>query len=277
MSKKAPLLLGMLISGLLPAVPAHALGTIQATVDGNTVRAEVSLPGGVGVDVSLNFEQVVGLSLPALGLSAELVSPGDVSLTSRLPSGGLVTLPSAFPVLLTITPPPTGPLSFTGVATLELHTHNLQLTGGCPLRLFAAEARGPFTDITTFIGAGSYRAGGTRPGFSQFLIVSDLRPLSTVISGKFSRLRVLLEDSESEIAAAVYEQLDEQLAAAEQAYAQAAVLTAIRDLEDFMATVQAHGGGDIPNVWRAPRDLVNLAGELRAAAGTLKFSLSLLG
>jgi Family of unknown function (DUF6689) len=277
MGKKALLVLSVLISGLVPAGPARALGTVQATVDGNTVRADVSLPGGVGVEVSLSFEQVVGLSPAALGLSAELVSPADSRIASRLPSGGLVTVPSAFPVLLTITPPPAGPLSFTGVAALELHTHNLQLTGGCPLRLFAAEAGGPFADITTFIGAGSYRAGGTRPGFSEFLIVSDLRPLSAVIAGKFSRLRAVLEDGEADIDPAVYELLDDQLAAAEGAYGQAAVLTAIHDLEDFMATVQAHGGGEIPNVWRAPRDLVNVAGELRAAAGTLKFSLSLLG
>jgi len=31
----------------------------------------------------------------------------------------------------------------------------------------------------------------------------------------------------------------------------------------------------VPNVWRSARDLDNTAGNLRAAAGTLRFSLAL--
>lgn len=278
MSKNALLCIGVLAAALsLLAPPARAVDVVQATIDGNVVQATVTLPGGIGVDVTLRFEQVVGLSLQGLGLSAALISPNALDVVSRLPAGGLVSVPGAFPVMLTIEPPPTSPLSFTGIASLEFHTHNLQLTGSCPLRLFTAETGGPFADITTFIGSGSYRAGGTTPGFSQFLIVADLRPSSGVIAAKASRLRTLLDDGEPLIAAAVYAQLDDQLAAAEAAIAQGSTLAAIQDLDAFIATVQAHSGGEIPNVWRAPRDLFNVAGALRAAAGTLKFSLGLQG
>ena len=43
---------------------------------------------------------------------------------------------------------------------------------------------------------GSYRARGTSPGFSQWLIVADLRPLNSVIAGKFNRLQGLLAEHE---------------------------------------------------------------------------------
>jgi hypothetical protein len=51
---------------------------------------------------------------------------------------------------------------------------------------------------------------------------------------------------------------------------------AARELVDELErTVHDHSGTAIPDVWRSSRDLVNAAGELRAAARTLRFSLSL--
>ena len=45
----------------------------------------------------------------------------------------------------------------------------------------------------------------------------------------------------------------------------------------FADTVKAASGTAIPNVWRSSGDLVNVGGDLRAAAGTLRFSLNLAG
>ena len=39
--------------------------------------------------------------------------------------------------------------------------------------------------------------------------------------------------------------------------------------------MEDHSGSDIPEVWRAARDLDNVAGYLRAGADTLRFSLNL--
>ena len=37
-------------------------------------------------------------------------------------------------------------------------------------------------------------------------------------------------------------------------------MTAIQKIEGFAATVQAHSGSEIPDVWRSARDLTNVAG-----------------
>lgn len=254
-----------------------AQGITDATVHGNTVRATIALPGGVGADLSIRFEDVVGLSVANLGLSAALVNPSDLGLLARLPAGGLVSIPAAFPVVVTVEPPATGPLSFTGVATIEIHTHNLALTGGCPLRMFRAPLGGPFEDITVSMGTGSYRARGTGPGFSQFLLVADLRPVGGIAAAKMTALRSQLSLREPLIDPDVYDELDDELATAETAAAAGDHRAAVRAVETFIRTVERHSGADIPDVWRATRDLDNVAGELRTAAGTLRLSLLLQG
>jgi len=41
----------------------------------------------------------------------------------------------------------------------------------------------------------------------------------------------------------------------------------------FGYVVKAHSGAEIPDVWRANDDAVNVAGILRSRADTLRFSL----
>jgi hypothetical protein len=43
----------------------------------------------------------------------------------------------------------------------------------------------------------------------------------------------------------------------------------------FADTVKQNSGAGIPDVWRSSRDVVNVAGDLRSSASTLKFSLIL--
>lgn len=258
---------------LLTAVrPATAQGIASASVSGNSVTATISLPGNLGADVSLSFENVTGLSLANLGLSAQVTNPFDPALFLRLPFG---VIPSAFPVMLRIEPPAAGGLSFSGVTRLEIHTHNLNFYAATPLRLYSASLGGPFRDITTQMGSGSYRARGTTGGFSEFLIVADLRPINSVITGKLNRLEDALEAYEGAMPGSVYDDLSARLAAARSHFASGATTAAIHDLNDFIDTVVDHQGTDIPNVWRSARDLDNVAGYLRAGALTLRFSLDL--
>ena len=244
---------------------------LDLEIEGSEVRATIELPGGIGADLTIGFDQALGLSAESLGLSADLVSTTD--LLGRLPSG--VSLPSGFPLRLVVEPPASGPLTFIGVTTLELHTHNLSFAAGTPLRLFRAPAGGAFADITETMGTGSYRVRGSSGGFSEFLILADVRALATVVGDKYDRLQAWLDANEDGLPAALADELNARLSASRSAATAGLPLAAIDELDAFAELVRAESGKDIPNLWRSSRDLVNLAGELRAAAATLRFSLNL--
>src|SRR4029079_17079642 len=133
----------------------------------------------------------------------------------------------------------------------------------CPLRLFKAPLDGRFVDVTEYMGMGSYRVRGSTGGFSEFLIVADLRSVDRVIGEKFDRLERTLTDNGALIAAPVLAELADLLRAARASYASGATLAAIANVEAFVADVQHHSGTDIPDVWRSARDIVNVAGLLR--------------
>jgi hypothetical protein len=264
-------ILAFLTFALVAALPAAGQGLVGTTIDGNTVSVTVSLPGGIGADVTLGFEEVTGLSLQNLGLSAYLANPLSLGFLSRLPSGTVIALP----LVLRIEPPPAGGLTFKGVASLGLHTHNLGFGINTPLRLFAAPLGGKFEDVTAGIGAGSYRARCHRGGFSEFLIAIDLRPVNQVIERKFDRLEAMLEGYHGAMPGSVYYDLLARLAAARADFDAGATAAAIQKIDGFLAVVEQHSGTAIPNVWRSARDVVNVAGYLREGAATLRFSLEL--
>lgn len=271
-------ILAGLILLLSSVLPAAAQGITNASVSGNSVQLMVALPGGLGADVSLTFEDASGLSLASLGISAQVVDPLDPALISRL-SGASVA--SGFPVLLRIEPPAAGGLAFRGIAALEIHTHNLAYLAGSPLRLFSAPLGGSFKDITTSMGAGSYRVRGSSGGFSELLIVADLRLANPVITAKLHRLEEVLDGYAALLPGTLYDDLSARLDAVRADHARGDTAAAIQGVDGFLAVVERHAGTDIPNEWRAARDVQNVAGYLRAGAMTLRFSLvlkdSLLG
>lgn len=263
----------LLLAAALPAAGQSIAGILNLTVTGDTVQASVSLPGNLGTDLTLSFEDAVGLNLSNLGISAQLVNLLNLSsILSRLPSGSLL---SGLPVLLRIEPPSAGGLAFSGVVNLELHTHLLPYTAGSPLRIFSASLGGPFRDITTAMGPGSYRARGTSGGFSEFLILIELRPVNQVIDSKLDRLEQLLDGYTGSMPAPVYADLEARLEDIRDDFESGATAQAIQGVDGFIAEVQEHTGTDIPNVWRSARDVQNVAGYLRAGAMTLRFSLAL--
>jgi hypothetical protein len=263
----------LLLLVLGTALPAAGQGIINPQIDGNSISVEISLPGGIGADVSISFAEVTGLSLENLGVSAELANLLDPAFLARLPNGVL----PALPLLLRIEPPAAGALSFSGVAEIDIHTHNLNYVPGTPLRFFSAPLGGKFEDVTTAMGAGSYRAQATKGGFSEFLIVLDLRPQGQVVAHKFNRLEGMLDAYEDSMPGSVYDDLEESLAAARAAWNRGARQAAIAEINEFLDLVEEHAGTDIPDVWRAARDVKNVAGYLREGALTLRFSLGLQG
>ena len=258
---------------LLIALPAYsANGIYDVRIDGNEARVDVSL-GSNSATLTIRFENVVGLSAANLGLSAQVVDPLAPGFLSRLGSG--VSLPAAFPLVVKIAPPANGGLSFSGVVSVELYTHNLQYTIGSPFRLYSSPDGGSFSDITTFVGSGSIRSGGSKGDFSEFIIAADARPLSTVIQSKYSKLAALLNQHASSMSSSLQGELVGLYNASSSAYASGEVVSAITYLEAFDERVLSASGSELPDVWRSSRDLTNVAGRLRSAAGTLRYSLTL--
>ena len=258
---------------LLLAAPAHAAnGIYDVQIAGNEARVDVAL-GSASATLTIRFENVVGLTAENLGLSAQLVDPLAPGFVGRLGSG--VSLPAAFPLVVKIAPPAGGGLSFSGVVSVELYTHDLQYTIGSPFRLYSAPDGGSFSDVTTFVGSGSIRSGGSKADFSEFIIAADVRPLGTVIQSKYSKLAALLNQHASSMSSGLQSQLLSLYNASSSAYASGQVVAAITHLEAFSSLVASVSGDELPDVWRSSRDLTNVAGRLRSAAATLRYSLTL--
>ena len=271
--RRIPALVPTLV--LCAVVPAAAqVVTLTPQFSGNTVTAQIQLTGGVEADLSIVFEQAVGLNSNAVALTAALVSPTDLALVSRLPSPTAISIPGAFPVLVHVDPSAASGLSFAGVYRFFLHTHNLTLLTNSPLRLYKSHAGGPFQDITTSLEMGSVRAGGTTNDMSEFLIVADVRPTNTVIGSKFDALQSALSANVSAMPAAVASDLQQRLSNARNLYAAGSLPSAINAVAAFSDQVKQQSGANIPDVWSANGSLVNVAGLLRAGADTLKFSLT---
>ena len=264
-------LLGLMLAVCTTGSAWAAGGIAGIVVEPNRATVRIELPGNVTADLELRFEQSVGLTADSLGVSARLANPSD--LAGRLPTS--VSVPLAFPVLIAIEPPASAALSFSGVVAIDLHTHALNYVAGSPLRLLAAESGGSFRDLTANAGVGSYRAGANKGGFSEFLIAADVRPLGTVIDEKFNRVQAQLDGNAGAIAPSVLASLRTQIRAARTAYDAGNATTAAERVDQFVETVRQNSGAAIPDVWRSARDVVNVAGQLRSEAATLKFSLLL--
>lgn len=263
------------ISGLFASSLAVGQTVLTPKISGNELTAKIQLGPGIEADLTITFEQVVGLNPAALSLSATLLDPTDPALLARLPEGGAVSVPVSFPVLVRIEPTASSALSFSGISRISLHTHNLTLGTNSPLRLFKApQSSGPFQDMTGFLAIGSVRAGGGTNSYSDFLIVVDARPVDTVIVGKFDALQASLTAHAASMPPAVLQDLQGRLNSARGLYEAGSFPAAINAVGAFAEEVKRQSGAAIPDVYRANSPVINVAGLLRSAADTLKFSLT---
>lgn len=267
----AQLLLGAALVLGANRAPAQ---TLPVTVDvaGNVATARVGNTLEPLAELTLTFDDATGLSPASLGIGARLVDITDPALLARLPDPQLLQPSSALPLLITIEPPATGGLRFRRTGRFELHTHALAYALGSNYRVLKAPVGGTFHDTTEEIAPGSVRARSRYGGFSQFLVVSDLRPTGTVIAGKIDALRARVATLPASEQPAFSAQLDAiEASVAEHDYANAIAAT---DLVSARALARA--GNGLLDEWRATRDADNQAGELLAGAATLKFSLAYL-
>lgn len=254
---------GEVVNGLVP---------LSVTASGNHAQIVVGNDALPLAEVSLDFDDADGLNPSNLGVTAQVLNTVDGLLLSRLPDLGLTNLTGALPLLITIEPPANGGLRFRNTGRMEIHTHLLPYTAGSSLRVFKAPLLGPFRDVTEEIASGSVRARTRYGGFSQFLILVDLRPTGTVISEKIDWLRgkvAALASTEQAAFAALLDQTQTAVDAGNYAGALAAV-------DAFQTRAQSRAGIHIPNEWRASGEVTNHAGELIAGASTLRFSVTYL-
>lgn len=255
------------------ASPASAQSLpVAVDIAGETATVRIGSTAAPLAQLTLTFDDASGLSAASLGVSAKLASLTDPTLLARLPAGGLAQLDGALPLLLTVEPPGAGGLSFLRTVRVEVHTHALVYTAGSQYRLFKAPLGGAFVDITDEIAPGSVRARGTTGGFSQFLVLSDLRGSGAVIDGKFARLRGVL----ATLSPAERAPLASLLDAAEHEVATGDFGAAASVLDAFRERVSLRAGTAIAQTWQAGGALANPAGELLAGADTLKFSIAFL-
>lgn len=269
-------ILSFVVLALALSVPPSAAAAVDARIEGNRYVAIIDLAGGYSVELSLRFDNAVGLDVDALGVTAEVVDPLSLSLLSRLPSSTNLSIPVDFPVLVRIAPPAGSGLSFEGTVEVEFYTRNLKYVPGTPLRLYKAPPGGTFTDITDRVSGGSYRPRGSTGEFSDFLIVADLRLLPAVIGAKFDGLEQRLQNASGAIDPATASQLQQLVSVAQWSWQNGDPGAAVDAVTEFERVVsEAAAAGLLPRVWRSSRDLDNVDGTLRAAARTLRFSLNL--
>lgn len=265
----------LLALGLLAGAgtaPAQAPLPVSVEASGNVAHARIGLGSLTVADVMLSFQDASNLNAASIGISAEQINLADPTLLARLPAGSLTQIASGLPVLITIEPPATGGLRFRNTGRLEIHTHALPYAVGSSLRVFKAPLGGSFRDVTDEIAQGSVRARSTYGGFSQFLIVTDLRATADVVAEKVARLRANVD------ALPVAEQpaFDAVIDGAEAAVARADYAAAIADIDALKARALERGGTAIANEWRATRDVTNHAGEIAANSASLRFSVAYL-
>lgn len=249
---------------------APALAGLKVEVAGDSAHLDIDL-AGVVADVRLDFDAVHNLSAANLGVSARLIDPLDLDLLLRLPSGLLTAIPFELPLLITVEPPADTGFSLNNTVHVDLHTHLLPYTAGSRLRLFKAPLGGDFVDITTDVRPGSVRTDGDTEGFSQFLLVLDLRPTSLVIEQKLSALR----DRVSAVPAPFQATLTADLERIEAALDRDDFADALAAIDLFRAAVSANAAA-IGNTWTPMARDGNHAGALLAGAASLRFSIGYL-
>ncbi|HVF36152.1 MAG TPA: DUF6689 family protein [Candidatus Saccharimonadia bacterium] len=263
--------------GSLPGVVTLAIqiGANQAVVGLDSTV----LPLDIDAELSLAFDGAENLCASTLGLSAALVNPLDPAFRARLPNDALV--PLALPLVIQVEPPANasctpggGPLAFNDTVRAEIHTHLLPYASDSPLRLYKAPLGGTFRDITDGVAPGSVRTGGRTGGFSEFLIVIDLTAPAAAAVSKYDALGARLTNPA--IDPAVRTALAMDLADSRSAFDVGDYPAAMFALDTFVARVRGASSAQIPDRWRAQRDLENIAGDLIGDAASLKFVIGRL-
>jgi len=239
----------------------------------NKVETSVQLTELIGFDLTIKFENAVGLTAQNFTVNAQLIDVNDLSILNRLPDSLLTGIPTAFPVLISVEPDPTKGFSFSGAYEIELYTKSLHYTAGSPLRMFHAHGNGDFEDITTMTGSGSYRVRTNGGQFSDFIIVADLRDINTVIATKVTRLINYVNAVSNTLTLAASQPLNDAISNIQTAISNGYYQQALQATNALIQLMHADDGSLYPDVWRSTGDLENIRGRILSMANTLRYSL----
>lgn len=267
----------LLLAAAAATISGKGEAAVTVTVSGtNTARADFALGGTPAVPqysgtLFLTFDSPIGLTASNLDISARIVDPSAPALQARLPGGGQVTIPSGFPVMISVNPPASGGFEFINSAKVELYTTTLGFNAAIPYRLYKAPPGGLFYDITEDVIAGSIRCRARTGGFSDFMMVVDARSPIAVIEDKYAFLEARLGDDDIEplTRAALQRDLNESL----EEFLEGDYDDARAELDDLELRVAATAATAIPNRWIAGGSLDNIAGNLESEAVALDYAL----
>jgi len=256
------------------ATQSLAVAPINMLVSENKLQASIPVSPAITLDVTVEFENSVGLNADSIVVEAFLIPVNDISVLSRINSSA-VNLHPDFPVLLRISPKEGKGFSFEGLASVEIYTKAIDYQSGMPAKIFTAHAGGDFEDITSMVSAGSLRARGNMGRFSDFIIVLDERSLQEDIESKLARIEQILTLNQIGFNGILLNQLQAATNVLETAVLLNNVDQALLLTDNFIHLIDGLDGAQIDNVWRSSNDLVNVKGDLLSVLKALRYRLRL--
>lgn len=266
---------------LVPVTPASAglitndpVSPVFSFTDPGAYFAYFDMGNGITFEFILNFEDTTGLADNSLTVTAELFDPSSLPCAVCLRLPGDVFPSNRFPVLIDVSV--ANSFSFRGGWAMEIITESLDFTQNSPLRLYrAASSLTSFQDITETIGFGSFRVRGQGGGFSQFLIVNDLRPVNGPIQEKFTRTQAAITANSGDIDSNVKVQLETFLGTALTKWQAKIYGESLGAIDDAIDLIRSEAGDKIANEWDPPEFTISVSGVLRALFETLRFSIAI--
>ena len=261
-------------------VSAATAQVVVVIEDGRKARADITLPrpggGSYTADLELEFDDPQNLTVPCLGISADVLDPAEIAdVESRLPDPANQKIDPSFPVRVTVDPPEVCGLQFDNDVDIDLETDDLVHVPFSSYRLMKGPIGGSFLNITGLVDPGSVRARGSSGSFSEIVIIREtVQDYAADAEAAFAALQARIDDPAIGLTARLT--LETDLAVSIAAYEANNFVQAIGALEDLDAHCGALGGPALPNRWRAQRDLVNAEGEIVSYSDHLKFLLGRL-
>lgn len=269
------LLFTLLLFGLGMSMSARAQ-VLVTIVGGDKADIEVQFPDGASdffnIDMEIEFENPVNLTVECLNVSADLLDATEISaLQARMPGApGRFVVDTLIPVKIVVEPLPSCNLQFDNQIEYELHTEELTYTFPSPYRLMKAPQGQNFRDVTGDVLAGSIRARGSSGTFSEFVLVRDLVQdfPADAVEG-FNALEARLRSGDLSLLAS--EVLMEDLRVARAAYDRGAYPDAIARLQAMVPTTRSFGGSAIPNRYSSQGGLIDAVGEIKGLTDALVY------
>ena len=270
---------------LIAYASAAAAGdsVVVTIVDGRKAKADITLVNPNGGHYTAEFElefETVGLqnlTPECVGITADVLDAAEIYdiKQHRLPHGSHQGIDPAFPVRVTVEPPPSCGLTFQNHYDVTFDTEDLVYTPGGPYRLMKAPLGGMFHYVTGSVTQGSVRSRGRAGGFSEFIIIADTNPTFSIdCETEYDDLQSRIDASP--MSPTARQALTVDLAISRAAYDARNYADAIRRLAIFDQHCVEYGGASLPNVWRSTRDLDNVEGDLVGNTDSLRFMMGRL-